>query len=76
MKLNIANNKIQELQELKKYIENLLSICSKDLELTDENINKLDQALNKTNLAGLKVFNFGGIKMQIVSSAGTKLTIM
>lgn len=76
MKLNIANKKIEELKELKENIENLLSICSNDMELTNKNIMNLDKAINKVNLIVLRTFNYGGIKMQIVSPEGTKLNIM
>lgn len=48
---------MKELKELKENIENLLNVCSEDMKLTDENINKLDKALNKINVIELKIFN-------------------
>lgn len=76
MKIVINETNINGLKELKKNIEELLNVYVDDMEFTEKNIKKINELVDKVNSSGLQQFKFGLMKAKIVSSDGTKLTIM
>lgn len=76
MKIVINETKINGLKELKENIEELFESYVDNMEFTEENLKKISELVDKVNSSGLKQFNYGLMKVEIVSSDGTKLTIM
>jgi len=76
MKIKIDKRNIDNLKEIKSNIEELLDVYSDDMEFTEENVTKVNNAINKLNESGKYQFQNGYTKMKIVNSDGTELTIM
>ena len=76
MKIEIDNEDIENLKELKASIQDLLNAYTEDMKFTEQNISSITEKIKKVNSKGLNQFKFGLMKAKIVSSDGTKLTIM
>ena len=72
MKIILDKRSINELNILKKEIEDILSINDKELELTDENLKTIKDIKHK--IFELRVHR-PSVDIKIVSSDGTELTL-
>lgn len=74
MKIKFENINKEQLEEVRKLIDEILSIDFKEMELTEGNLQKAKQIKDKSNKIFLLQYSIRPINIKIVSSSDVELT--
>ena len=76
MKIKFDTDNLKKLQKIKNVIEEILESDFSELELTEENIKKAREMKSKFIELKKLYWDFTGLDIKIISSAGTELIKM